>query len=98
MNNTVLTDAGLAGNLTSSADDLLASRVGNSDFWRWDASGLANPTNIEAGFIAVSDLRTEKVCAFADDNGTLTGTGTAMALHEFDPAILPARVSRLFKP
>lgn len=85
-NNAVLSDAGLAGNLAASADHLFASRVGSSDFRRWDATGLANPTNIEPGFIVVSDLRTEKVYAFANEAGTMTGSGTATALHELDPA------------
>jgi hypothetical protein len=84
--NAVLVDAALAGNLAASADHLFASRVGSSDFRRWDAGGFANPTNIEPGFIVVSDLRTEKVYAFANDDGTMTGSGTATALHELNPA------------
>ncbi|HXG49317.1 MAG TPA: hypothetical protein VNO52_16960, partial [Methylomirabilota bacterium] len=85
-NNVVQTDAGLAGNLAASADYLFASRVGASDFRRWDANALANPMSIESGFIIVSDLRTEKVYAFANEEGTMAGSGTATALHELDPA------------
>jgi len=85
-NNPVLDDADLAGSLAAAADHLFASRVGDSGFRRWDASGLANPVTLEPGFIIVSDLRTEKVYAFADADGTMTGTGTATALHELDPA------------
>ena len=84
--NAVTTPGSLAGSLVVSADHLFASRVGSSSFRRWDANGLANPSNFTPGFILVSDLRTEKVYAFADANGTMTGTGTATALHELDPA------------
>ncbi|MCC6820706.1 MAG: hypothetical protein IT579_08265, partial [Verrucomicrobia subdivision 3 bacterium] len=85
-NNGVFTDASLAGSLAASADHLFASRVGDAEFRRWDANGLANPTNFPPGFIVVSDLRTEKVYAFADAGGTMTDQGTATALHELDPA------------
>ena len=84
--NAVFTDASLAGSLAASADHLFASRVGDSEFRRWDANGLANPTTFPSGFIIVSDLRTEKVYAFADASGTMTDRGTATALHELDPA------------
>ena len=40
-------------------------RVRDADFRRWDAKGLANPTNLAPGFISVSGLLTEKVYAFA---------------------------------
>lgn len=43
-------------------------------------------TNFPPGFIVVSDLRTEKVYAFADAGGTMTDQGTTTALHELDPA------------
>lgn len=85
-NNAVLTDAPLAGSLAASANHLFASRVGDSEFRRWDARGLANPATLSPGFIILADLRTEKVYAFANDDGTMTGTGTATALHELDPA------------
>lgn len=83
--NAVFADAPLAGSLAATADHLFASRVGDSSFRRWDANGLTNPTTFSSGFIIVSDLRTEKVYAFADASGTMTGTGTATALHELDP-------------
>jgi hypothetical protein len=86
-NNAVFTEASLAGSLAASADHLFASRVGDAEFRRWDANGLANPTNFPSGFIVVSDLRTEKVYAFADADGTMTDQGTATALHELDPAM-----------
>ena len=84
--NAVFADASLAGSLAASANHLLASRVGDSEFRRWDANGLTNPTNFPSGFIIVSDLRTEKVYAFADASGTMTDQGTATELHELDPA------------
>ena len=83
--NAVFADALLAGSLAAAADHLFASRVGDSSFRRWDANGLANPATFPSGFIIISDLRTEKVYAFADAGGTMTGTGTATALHELDP-------------
>lgn len=85
-NNAVFTGASLAGSLSASADHLFASRVRDADFRRWDANGLANPTNFPSGFIIISDLRTEKVYAFADASGTMTDRGTATALHELDLA------------
>lgn len=84
-NNAVFADAPLAGSLAVSADHLFASRVGDFSFRRWDANALANPATFTPGFTIISDLRTEKVFAFADANGTMTGTGTATALHELDP-------------
>ncbi len=85
-NNAVFTDASLAGSLAASADHLFASRVGDSEFRRWDANGLANPITFPSGFIIIADLRTEKVYAFADASGTMTDRGTAIALHELDSA------------
>ena len=85
-NNAVVSDAPLAGSLAASAGHLFASRVGDSEFRRWDANGLANPATFPSGFIIISDLRTEKVYAFANAGGTMTGTGTATALHELEPA------------
>ncbi len=85
-NNAVFAEAPLAGSLAASVDHLFASRVGDSDFRRWEANGLVNPATFTPGFIIIADLRTEKVYAFADASGTMTGLGTATALHELDPA------------
>ena len=85
-NNAVFSEADLAGNLAASANQLFASRVGDASFRRWDASGLTNPASLLPGFVILSDLRTEKVYTFADATGAMTGTGTATALHELDPA------------
>jgi hypothetical protein len=85
-NSAAFADAPLAGSLAASADHLFACRIGDSEFRRWDAQGLANPATLSPGFIVVADLRTEKVYAFADASGTMTDRGTATALHELDPA------------
>ncbi len=85
-NNVVYIDEPTAGHLAASPDYLFAGRVGDSSFRRWDAAGLANPTNTSSGYTVISDLRTETLYVFGDDDGPMSNTGSATRLYELDPA------------